>query len=243
MRRRSLVLALLALTACSAASPAQPAGTRPPASTLPIVYAAVGASESVGYGADDRFRQAWPQLFYNIALPSSAVFYNFGIPGELTGNALSDELPRALAERPTLVTVWLNVDDLREGVSPQDYESQLRQLVHALRQGGRARVLVANTPYLDRLPAYLRCQSGSAFTAACELPFPAQVNALVDQYNAAIARVVAEEGAILVDLHSAGEVPDLHPTWVSVDGFHPSAEGHLAVAEKFVAALRAAGRP
>ena len=59
-------------------------------------------------------------------------------------------------------------------------------------------------------------------------------------YNAAIARVAGQEGAVLVDLHAQGEVPDAHPEWVSSDGFHPSTRGYAAVAAAFAAAVKQA---
>jgi len=67
-------------------------------------------------------------------------------------------------------------------------------------------VLVANTPPMD--------------SAA-----PATIAA----YNAAIARVVRAEGAVLVDLHRAGrEAPSRD---------HPSPAGHRRIADVFAAAL------
>ena len=241
--RATLCLALLLVAACSTGAPA--AAPRGPASTpvptpaaATIVYAAVGASETAGIGAQDPRSQAWPMVFYQTALPRTAVMYSFGVPYETTQAALTGELPAALTVQPTLVTVWLNVDDLVAGVSSADYETRLDQLVHALRRGGAARVLVANTPYLDHLPLYLKCLSGAAgcpFTGP--VPGPADLDAAVDAYNAAIARVVQREGATLVDLHSEGEVPDQHPDWVSSDGFHPDAAGYAQVAAHFAAAL------
>jgi len=194
------------------------------------------------------FRSAWPQVLYTTALRRGAVFYNFGVPGATVGAALIGELPEALAVHPDLVTVWLNVNDLLRGVAVEDYEAQLRRLVHELRRGGATRVLVANTPWLDRLPAYLPCLPGGPTGAGptCPLrgrpvPDPDALDALVDAYNAAIARVVVREGAVLVDLHAFGEVPLLHPEYVSDDGFHPSDAGHVAVAAAFAEALRRAG--
>jgi lysophospholipase L1-like esterase len=247
MRRTAAAsLALLVLAACSNGSPggspaAAAATARPaPTPTPQVVYAAVGASETVGIGTTDPRRQAWPAVLYVTALPSTAIFYNLGIPGETTQAALTDELPEALAVQPTLATVWLNVNDVIAGVAPADYEARLGQLVHALRRGGATRVLVANTPYLDRLPAYLSCRAGTGPNCAQlgHLPTPEELNATVDAYNAATARVTAREGATLVDLHAGGEVPDLHPTWVGVDGFHPSAEGYANIADQFAAAIR-----
>ena len=239
---RLLALAVLVAAACSTSAPAtaaRPAPTPAP-SAPPVVYAAVGASETAGIGAQDPRDQGWPMVFYQTALPRSAVLYRFGIPAETTQAALTGEVPAALAVQPTLVTVWLNVDDLVAGVSAADYETRLGDLVHALRRGGAARVLVANTPYLDRLPLYLTCRSASNacpfFTGP--VPPPDQLDAAVDAYNAAIARAVRREGAVLVDLHAAGEVPDQHPDWVSPDGFHPNAAGYAQVAAQFAAAYR-----
>ncbi|HEY0409990.1 MAG TPA: SGNH/GDSL hydrolase family protein, partial [Candidatus Dormibacteraeota bacterium] len=90
-----------------------------------LVDVAVGASETVGAGTQDRLRSAWPQVLYLTALQRGAVFYNFGIPGASVAQALTAELPQALAVHPDLVTVWLNVNDLLAGVPPAQYESRL----------------------------------------------------------------------------------------------------------------------
>ncbi len=245
---RGLVASLLVavLGACGPAaggSGSTPATGAAKSSGAAVVYVAVGASETVGTGTEQGVRQAWPQLIFNDALPRSSVYYNDGIPGATTAVALQTELPQALAVHPTLVTVWLNVNDLLAGVTPAVYEGQLETLVQALRQRGTARVLVANTPYLDHLPAVVKCLSTNPPpTAQCPTGTGTttadQLNTRVDQYNAAIARVVHNEGATLVDLHAQGEVADQHPEWISGDGFHPSELGYVAIAARFEAALR-----
>jgi lysophospholipase L1-like esterase len=252
--RLGRLLPLLPLVPLLAACGAAGTRARPDPATLPgagdgpaIVDAAIGASETVGAGTDDALRDAWPQVLYTTALRRGAIFYNFGIPGATAAQALDEELPPALAVRPDLVTVWLNVNDLIQGVPPAVYEDQLARLVHALRRNGAARVLVANTPWLDQLPAYLACLPGASpigpdcLLTGAPVPAPQALDALVDAYNAAISRVVAREGAVLVDLHSFGEVPLLHPEHISGDGFHPSDSGHRAIAAAFAAALRRAG--
>jgi lysophospholipase L1-like esterase len=241
-----IMLAATLLSACTTAGsgsggPAKPTPNLP----APIVYAAVGASESVGVGAADPTRDAWPQVLFRTALPQSAVLYNFGIPGATTAQALSDELPEALTIEPTLVTVWLNVNDIIAGVSAEQYQGELDQLVHSLRRGGAARVLVANSPYLDRLPVYIDCRAGNP-PAGVDCPPglattpPSALNAIVSAYNSSVAQVAQTEGAVLVDLHAQGEVPDQHPEWVSGDGFHPSTAGYAAIAGVFAAALKQA---
>ena len=233
-----LVLLLLVLLAGCSQRPRTAPAPSAPASPPPVVYAALGASETVGIGTQDPPRQSFPQLLYQ-RLPRSAVFYNFGLPGETTAAALNDELPGALAVQPTLVTVWFNVDDMAAGVTVADYESRLDRLVGALRRDGAAQVLVANTPRLDQLPAYAACRPNpppgavKCPLAGVTLPPPEELDALVAGYNAAVARVAARHGAVVVDLFAHGVVLDQHPEYVSSDGLHPSAQGAAAIAAAF----------
>ena len=206
-----------------------------------VVYVAIGASETAGVGTRDPLRDAFPQQLFQ-RLDQSALMYSFGLPGETTEGALRDELPGALAVRPTLATVWLNVDDLAAGVPVVDYEAQLDQIVGGLRGAG-ARVLIANTPHLDRLPAYSACRpnpppgSPKCPLGSVALPPPDEVDGQVQAYNAAIARVAERNGATVVDLYAAGQVAVQHPEYVSSDGFHPSTAGAAAIAQTFAAAL------
>lgn len=228
----STCLALVTLaTACSgderdqtsAAVTASPPGT----------YVAVGGSDTLGAGSDRPLLEGWPQVFYRTAVDQDTVFVNLGVDGSTVAAALEEQLPLALELRPTLVTVGLNVDDLAAGVPVATYEQQLAELVHALRQDGRAQVLVANTPPLETLPGY-QASEGSA------VPPPEDLAATVDAYNEAIERVADTEGADLVDLHSAGVAAVEDGTAASLlseDGLYPNTEGHAAIAEVFAAAL------
>jgi acyl-CoA thioesterase-1 len=230
------VVSALVLGACSFAKPKV---LPPPADSGPApVYVAVGASETTGVGSDQPLRDGWPRILHRTALPPGSVFVNMGIPGATVTQALAEEANQALAARPNLVTVWLNVNDITKGVPAADYEAQLDSLVKSLRRGGTIRVLVANTPPLDKLPAY---QSGRLFGG---LPSPEVVQQLVADYNAAIARVVQKEGALLVDLYALGMAARAAGTdaaLVGRDGFHPSTAGHAAVADAFAEVLRSSG--
>src|SRR5205807_9389393 len=117
------------------------------------VYVAVGASESVGIGAQDPGSQAWTQVFYRTALPRAAVFVNLGIPGATVAQALGEEVPQALASHPNVVTVWLNANDLIKGVPAATYGTELRSLLVRRRSTG-AYVLLATTPPLDHRHLY-----------------------------------------------------------------------------------------
>lgn len=209
-----------------------------------VVYVAIGASDTVGVGADDPRTDAWPSLFRRIALPANAGYHNLGISGATTQEAIRRQLPAAERLRPTIATVWLNVNDLMHGVVPDVYEERLRYLLNSLREAGAERILVANTPVLEDLPAYRSCLHPKSAGAACRLPGlvppPELVRFAVDAYNEAIDRAAEAAGATVVDLHGIGNAPASHPAWVSADGFHPSTDGYRVVAERFAEALRSA---
>lgn len=218
MRRALLIVATLLMATLMTTCDSPDRDTR-------FVYVAVGASDTTGVGLLDPAREAWPHVFRRAVLPEDAEYTTVGVPGSTVEAALQAQVPKALARQPTLVTVWLNVNDLTRFVPPAGYEAQLRELVRRLRRGGRTTVLVANTPVLDQLPAVARLGLS-----------PETVNAAVDSYNAAVDRVVEAEGAVLVDLHAER----FDPSYVGADGFHPSAAGHLAVAAVFAAAYERA---
>ena len=253
--RFALVLAAaLVLVGCSDPEPTTSrGGVEAPPITAPggpgPVYVSVGASETAGIGADQPLREGWPRVLFRTALPSTTSFVNMGIPGATVAQAIRDELPMAVALRPSLVTVWLNVNDILAGVGVERFEREMDTLLRALRREGATRVLVANVPPLDRLPSYLACRpSPPPGSAPCRLPAtppaPDAVNRLVEDFNDATARLVERHGAHLVDLHAVGTAArgaGTDAALVSGDGFHPSTAGHAAVAGAFAEVLRGTG--
>jgi lysophospholipase L1-like esterase len=235
--RLQVVLAVLVLV-LGACSFARPKVLPPPAESGPApVYVAIGASETTGTGSDQPLRDGWPRVLHRIAMPPGSVMVNMGVPGTTVAQAIAEQLDATLAARPNLVTVWLNVNDITAGVPVSDYETQLERLVRSVRGRVSTRVLVANTPPLDHLPAY---QAGRL----PGLPGPEVVNQTVADYNAAIARVTQRTGALLVDLYAAGmaaRAAGTEASLISRDGLHPNTAGHAAVAEAFAKVLRESG--
>jgi lysophospholipase L1-like esterase len=255
--RGALVVLAVAMSAAACtgagADRSVDAGTSPGA-PRPVTYAAVGASETAGIGTEDPVEDAWPKVLWR-TLPAGSVLYDFGVPGSTARQALREQVGSAIEVGADIATVWLNVNDLLHGVPPERFGRQLDAVVHGLSRDGRTMVLVANTPRLNTLPVYLACRSTvgryvtpAGVVVACpsdetiQTPPPTAVRAAVAAYNEEIDRVVREEGAVLVDLHALGDVPNEHPEYVSEDGFHPSTEGAATIADLFEVALEAGGR-
>lgn len=210
-------------------------GRRSLRSSAMTVIVVVGASDAVGYGADDPAADAWPEVLRRTVVPAGTEVVNLGIAGATVAVALEHELPDAAATGATAALVWLSVNDLLSGVPAGEYEHQLAHLVRALRAGGSTRVLVGNTPPLDHLP--LPPGPGRAPADGDTGP---SLDGMVAAYNAAIDRVIATEGAELVDLHAvamASRAAGTHDSLLGPDGFHPSTAGHQALADAFATVL------
>src|SRR5579884_1409584 len=104
----ALAAALLALGACGGQSASTSTAQAAPRARL--TYVAIGASDSFGIGTDDPADESWPTDLAD-ELGPSVHLVNLGIPGEQVGDALQNELPVALDERPDVVTLWLGVND------------------------------------------------------------------------------------------------------------------------------------
>lgn len=185
-------------------------------------YAAIGASDTFGVGADDPYTENWPTdldtLFNN-----SYHLVNLGIPGMTVHGALSAELPIALDQHPSLVTIWLAVNDLDDNVSATDYGTDLDTLLQRLRTAlPDTKIVIGNVPDLTVLPAFSRSDKTA-------------ITQQVDAYNSIISSEAQKFHILLADLHAQA----LEPAYISQDGFHPNAQGYRVLAQVFYQVIKA----
>ena len=232
-----------AFVACSAAPAAQPSPTRGPtaspisaptataAGSSGIKYVAIGASDTVGVGANDPAKGSWPALVAARLPAGSPPYTNLGVAGSLTLQAVSQQLPGAIAQRPNVISVWLAVNDLNATIEPASFAESLRQIVDGLVQKTGATIFVGNVPDLRAVPVYSGVDK-------------ARLLAGIQAYNDAIAAIAARNpGRVkVVDLFT-GSAALVSTGTVSQDGFHPSDEGYQLIAERFAGAMRASGVP
>lgn len=236
-----VILAAVA-SACSAAPAARASQSSRPAgspSVAPatatassgIKYVAIGASDTVGVGASDPVKGSWPALIASRLPAGSPSYVNLGVSGSLALQAVTQQLPGAIAQRPNLVSVWLAVNDLNATIEPASFANALGQIVDGLAQKTDAKIFVGNVPDLRAVPAYASVDK-------------ARLLAGIQAYNDAIATVAARypDRVNVVDVFTGSAALVVTGT-VSADGFHPSDEGYQLIADRFASAMRAKGVP
>lgn len=203
-------------------SVAAPTPTEPSlASPLPGSYAALGASETYGYGATPHTRG----FAYLVAHAlHSRQFVDVGIPGTTLAAAYETELTNALTIRPWLATVFFGANDIRAGVHRDAFLRDLHDLVATLRRAG-VQVVIVGLPDLTRLPLVAASGIGG-------------LQQIVQQWNGGMARVARETGAHYLDLRQFDKELATHPSYIASDGLHPSNLGHNRLAQVIVATVK-----
>jgi hypothetical protein len=166
------VVASACTSSSNLAAPAAPVGTGG-VEAPSAVFVALGGIETLNRSRDD-IADNWPQVVFAEQLPAGAVYVNLATEGATTRSVLHDQLPKAQALHPTVVTVWVEAADVRTGTLTAVYRDQLSLIVRGLQSAGAQRVLLM-TP-------------------------PAGQSDLSGGYAASIRQVANETGAVYVEL-------------------------------------------
>lgn len=194
----------------------------------PVTYVALGASDAVGVGSTEPGAQGYVPLLA-AHLPQGSHQVNLGISGIHLHEALTQELPLALSTNPQLITIWLVANDFVANVPYNSYMQDLNTLLQQLRSGTHARIVMANLPDLSLLPAFARLTSTQK-TA---------MQTAIKHWNGGIASIAARYNVAVVDLFSQRSALTSHPEYISGDGFHPSPQGYVQLANFFWQAIKA----
>jgi lysophospholipase L1-like esterase len=191
--------------------------------------AILGDSTGVGLGdpvPPGGWRGFGPLLMAALGAPGEVQYRNLSVNGARIADLRHRQLPDALAVKPDVAVIVAGMNDtLRSDFDPVALRDDLNIAVTALQATG---ALVLITRFHDH---------GQVFW----LPGPLR-RALydrVEQLNGAIDQVVAQRGALCLDLHQMPGAYD-SAAW-SVDRLHPSERGHRLLACGFADLLTGAG--
>ena len=145
-------------------------------------------------------------------------YANLAIRGKLVADVLTEQIPRALAMRPDLITVCVGMNDvIQPGRSFGRALIDLDYLHAALAESG-ATVVTTTFPNVAQF-----------------LPLGRLVSGRLLRINAAIRAAADQYGFRLVDLYDVPSMRDLD-TW-DVDRVHASTKGHILFAAAAAEAL------
>lgn len=186
----------------------------------PMVYAAIGASDVVGVGADDPEKESWTAILHS-KMPSGTNYVRLGRGGITLTEANRLEVPQAIQAQPDLVTLWNSVNDATRGIPLEQYTKELKSALTRLTKETEAHIVVLNVPDLTVIMGPL---------------LPSQrglIQGGIKQWNMGMAQTVAAFGdrVTLVDLFPISNEVLKHPEYLSSDNFHPSSSGYARLAD------------
>jgi lysophospholipase L1-like esterase len=187
-----------------------------------ITYAAIGDSFTAGLEPD---KPRWPDEVAR-ALGPDVRYENLASVGATSEQVEREQLPRALAMKPDLVTLICGANDVLESTRPDcaGYAARLARMFARLRrEAPGAEIVTATYPdlsrFLDLRPrTRVRVEKG------------------MKRFNAACREVAGRHDVVLLEGfdHPATE----RRATFAEDGFHPSPEGHRYAAAMFLRAMR-----
>lgn len=210
----SLLTAVLAL-ACSSDSPTDPGDQI-------LVYVAVGASDAVGVGASPLSNGYVFLIADDLGMDRMVDLRNLGEIGAHSFDLVSRQLGPALAADPGLVTIWTGSNDVIGGDSVGSFTADLDRILGDLAAQTEAQVFIGDLVDLTQVPRFVAN------------PDPDVTPGRIAAFNNAIAAAAGLHGAHVVPLSAIPLTDELF----SIDGFHPSNEGHRQIAEAFLDAIR-----
>ena len=220
MKRAALTLVALAL-AGSVWAGQHAVRSLPVDRSTPLVYVALGDSTVEGIGASR------PELNYVSRLharlrtvyPEARVI-NLGVGGATSADVIVNQLERAIALAPRLLTLSIGPNDLTTRVPVETYEKNVDTILGRLTRETAAVVVANLLPDLVVTPRFKTSPERDA------------VGRLTVRFNQALGRQGRAHGVELVDLYLASqrEVPR-RPELLWTDGYHPSDAGYARWAE------------
>ena len=189
-----------------------------------IRYVALGDSYTIGTAV--AAEEAFPTLLAE-AVPALDLVANLGVNGYSTVDLIRDELPAFARADPGLATLLVGVNDVVQGIPTATYVANVTAILDTMQARLPAdRIVVVTVPDYTVTPA------------GADYGDPAERSAGIRANNTTMARLAAERGIALVDIHDISLEAATDPTLVAADGLHPSGAQYRRWVERLVPVVR-----
>lgn len=181
-----------------------------------IKYVALGDSLTYGFGASN-FKGTFPFTLAQKLLNKykKVEVINLGVSGATSEDLVRFQLPKAIEEKPDLVTLMIGTNDVHDFVDTETFRVSLENIIVQLKNT-QAQILVINIPYLGTDSLVLP-------------PYNKIMDLRIKQFNKIIREVAEEKQVKYVDLYSKSNkiFKKNQKLYYSIDQFHPSDSGYI----------------
>jgi lysophospholipase L1-like esterase len=200
--------------------------TAPDQNRIVSTYVALGDSFSAGHGSLSEEGDPWPDRLaacLRKANPNLS-YRNLAVDGATSAEVL-DQVPRAIAMEPDLITVICGANDVLKTTRPDidGYEERLGQIFEQLRAGAPEAAIVTTTA-----PETWRFMGLRRRTKA-------RIGKALEKINDATPRIAERHGVLCLSVN--GHPALLDPASYAADGLHPSDLGNRVVTRELGRAL------
>jgi lysophospholipase L1-like esterase len=196
------------LASCAPASLGSPS-SRPSGA---LRYVALGDSFTIGTSVGEAER--WPNQLVGalgMTAPTLTLAGNPAVNGYTTRDVIRDELPQLDRLRPEFATLLIGVNDLIQGVSEDEYRSNLGRIFDDLiGRAGSHHIVAVTTPDYTVTPA------------GADYGDPEVQSAALRRYNALLTEAALDRGIAVVDIDDVSLRAASDRGLVAGDGLHPS---------------------
>lgn len=194
--------------------------------TKEFVFVALGDSTVEGAGASHH-KRSFTGIIYsmiNERFPKTR-YHNFGKFGSSTKDVINEQIDKAIALKPDLVTISVGVNDMNNKILPKTFSRNLTFIIEQLQKETNAKIVINNLPDFTSSSALSRTHRSLG-------------KLIISRYNKAIEKVASDTDVFFIDLYSQSKVYAKHyPELIAEDKFHPSDFGHALWANTIMTSI------
>ena len=177
--------------------------------------------DSITWGGYDPINGGWVTLLRNYLEKNfeDISLYNLGICSEASADLLKRLTIEAVPRKPEVIILAVGANDVRhkkgEGVSFDNFEKNIKELVSESKNFTNRIIVMAITPVDERL-----------MMPRNKPPYNFRENKDINECNRILKEVANKERIIFIEIPNDFSMEDLE------DGLHPNTNGHLKIFEK-----------
>lgn len=179
-----------------------------------LIYTALGDSLTAGAGTKQP-KESYPALIAEKLLAkNNVILINRSELGYKSEDVKNVFLPLAITDNPTIVTLFVGVNDIHNNISKEDFSKNYEEILLKLTTETKAKIYAINLPFIGSANLILP-------------PWNYYFDAKTKELNEVIKNLATKYNITYIDLYSPTKEEFVKSnSYYSKDLFHPSAKGY-----------------